>query len=730
MSFSSKVLCSLLVILIGCLGSVLLVFSQGAALKQDLDHYPGASTTVHLAGIPEERSDRILAVLSAFAETDGRSIVRIDDQLSNVDGGLTGVRIGLVADPVNLSSALPLHFLGTTLFGAGELRDLLTGDRARSIGLDANEADVIHKIPELAFAPRIAAVQLSRLVETSGTINGAYRIAGANEAQIDDLLASLEPLTNQSAQTMQTELRGKQTDAGLAAFILLGFLLAASLLLLFLLVFEAIRSSRALGVHLLLGRSTSGFVLSLFRPVLFSCGFAAVASSALVLVLMPGYALSPALAFTAVSSAAAGTAVTLMCIAVAAAGPLSIKPVDAILGRYSKKILLVAISGFYLFSVAGFSVAFFALDGPMKEVGALTDVGRSWADIEDQQILYREAPGNDQASFTGQSSKHARDIYEWYRSISDEPGVSLVNTEHYDRRVLDQWHGIYSSVPEKPFWYMAASPSYLASQGFTLADDLVHRASRGERTYLIPGSWTARTKQAMHEWLTEDSRIDYEASIETSYLKSPAVSFVEYSPRTPLFMWNVDPTLAQRVVDPVILILTPENMIPFESESLAAVGLENSYVKLTAAAAQNFTSPSYLDRFSLADNKPEFLPVSSFIAGLKKTIHDFLALFATVAVFLCVFCLILLVTLMKLFSTTYRESLAVKRMLGHSLSRLFASTIIVVGAAGALAVGSAILAQSTSALLANIVMLTIQVLMIALLGRRYSRLQISSTLKE
>ena len=195
-------------------------------------------------------------------------------------------------------------------------------------------------------------------------------------------------------------------------------------------------------------------------------------------------------------------------------------------------------------------------------------------------------------------------------------------------------------------------------------------------------------------------------------------------------MWNVDPTLAQRAIDPVVLILTPENMIPFESESLAAVGLENSYVKLSAAAAANFTDPAYLAQFSLADNKPEFLPVSSFIAGLKKTIQDFLGLFATVAVFLCVFCLILLVTLMKLFSTTYRESLAVKRMLGHSLSRLFAPTIIVVGAAGALAVGSAILAQSTSAVLANVVMLIIQSLMIAFLGRRYSRLQISSTLKE
>jgi hypothetical protein len=573
-------------------------------------------------------------------------------------------------------------------------------------------------------------VQLSQLIETSETINGTYRVVGADEAQLTGLLTSLEPLSHQSAESMVAGLGGRHSDAGLAEIILLAFLIAASLLLLFLLIFEAVRSSPVLGVHLLLGKSTGGFAVSLFRPVLLSAVFTAVLSVLLTLLLMPGYDVNPPLAVAALSSAAAGCAVAFFCTLAGAAVLLSIKPVDAILGRYSKKILIGVISNFYLLSIAGFSVAFVALDAPIKEVDTLTDVSRSWAAFNNQQILYRQTAGNDQASFTGQSSQHSRDFHEWYSSIADEPGVTLVNTEHYDRPVLDRWRGVYASVPEKPFWYVVASPSYLSSQGFDIDPDLVSRAATGERVFLLPNTWAESAKQEMRGWLDENSHIDYDPSIVTEYLKKPVVTFEEYSPTTPLFMWNVDPTLPQRASDPVILILTPQNMIPFESESLFAVGLDNSYIKLSTAAARSYTSAQYLAQFNLDDNEPEFLPVSQFIAGLKKTIQDFLALFGTVAIFLCVFCLIMLTTLLKLFSTTYREALAVKRMLGYSLIRLFAPAIAVTGVAGAGAVVAVIVVQSTSAILANITMIVVQALMIALLTRRYSRLQLSSALKE
>ena len=208
------------------------------------------------------------------------------------------------------------------------------------------------------------------------------------------------------------------------------------------------------------------------------------------------------------------------------------------------------------------------------------------------------------------------------------------------------------------------------------------------------------------------------------------VSFEGYRPAEPLFSWSTDPAGRQGATDAVILVTTPENMVPFESESLVAVGLDNSYVKLDGDAATSYTSPSYLAPFHLDDNQVEFLPVSDFVAGLTKTIQSVLQLFGAVILSLSLFCLILLVALTKLYSTTYREALAVKRMLGYSSFSIFAPALALIGVVGVVATTTAALSLSKSAVLGNTIMLAAQLIVFVFLARRYSRLQLSTTLNE
>ena len=255
--------------------------------------------------------------------------------------------------------------------------------------------------------------------------------------------------------------------------------------------------------------------------------------------------------------------------------------------------------------------------------------------------------------------------------------------------MLNAWSGVYASVPEQPFWYVAASPNYLAAQGFKVNADLVARAEAGERVFLIPDTWADSTQAAMRGWLTEKSDISYEPSIRTAFFDDRVVSFEGYRPTEPLFSWSTDPAGRQGATDAVILVTTPENMVPFESESLVAVGLENSYVKLDADAATSYANPSYLAPFHLDDNQVEFLPVSDFVAGLTKTIQSVLQLFGAVILFLSLFCLIMLMALTKLYSTTYREALAVKRMLGYSSVSIFAPALALIGVVGVVATTAA-----------------------------------------
>ena len=730
MSIWSKSLGAILVVLIGALAAVCFVVSQGSTLRNTVDQYPAGAMQVYLRGVSEDRSTGVLAVLGEFAAADGHAVVRVDHELGGADDSLTGLRIGVAANSEAPPRSLGLSFLGTSLLDTSRISQLLAADPAKSIGLDANAADVIADIPQLAFAPRIAAVQLAHLIETSGTVNGTYRVIGADPAQMAELLSALETATGQTSDELRTAAQGESTDGGLLGILLPGFLVAAVVLLLLLLLFEALRSLRVLGVHVLLGKSTWRFTARLFSSIVVATAVAVVLSVALTLTLMPGYAVTPELLTAAGGAATGGAALALACVAIAGTVLVSVKPVDAILGRFSKKLLLWAVSGVYMLAVIGFSATLIFLDGPIREAGTLAEVGRSWATVADREILYHESTGDDQASFTGQSSQHAQDFYDWYASIADKPGVALIHTEYYDQATLDQWSGAYASVPEKPFWYFAASPSYLASQGFTVSADLLARAARGERIFLLPDTWTATAKSAMQAWLSEDSRITYDPSIRTRYFDKQTVAVDEYSPTTPLFTWSSDPAQPQVVTDPVILLSTPENMIPFESESLNAIGLENSYIKLSKTAAHNYTSSQYLAKFSLADNRVEFLPASDFVAGLTKTIQSVVQLFGGVIAFLGVFSLVVLIALTRLFSTIFREALAVKRMLGYPLARLFAPAIIVVGAAGVLAVVVAAASQSRSAILGNLIMLALQAALLAFLARRSAGLQLSTALKE
>ena len=44
------------------------------------------------------------------------------------------------------------------------------------------------------------------------------------------------------------------------------------------------------------------------------------------------------------------------------------------------------------------------------------------------------------------------------------------------------------------------------------------------------------------------------------------------------------------IKDPIILVITPENMIYRETESLIAIGLENSYIKFEGEAEAKYLS--------------------------------------------------------------------------------------------------------------------------------------------
>ena len=85
--------------------------------------------------------------------------------------------------------------------------------------------------------------------------------------------------------------------------------------------------------------------------------------------------------------------------------------------------------------------------------------------------------------------------------------------------------------------------------------------------------------------------------------------------------------------------------------------------------------------------------------------------------------------LTSLYSNLHLEEIAVKRMLGYGLVGIFWRISIFVAAATFMCLGAALLLRSGTAAQANAILLIVQVTVLLLLARRYTRLQLNTVMK-
>ncbi|WP_140444255.1 MULTISPECIES: hypothetical protein [unclassified Bifidobacterium] len=424
-------------------------------------------------------------------------------------------------------------------------------------------------------------------------------------------------------------------------------------------------------------------------------------------------------------------ALVLLAVASVALVLLSVRPVAAIHNRVSKKALLVVIAVVYVLASAGLVAGAHALDAPMNEVSSLGQVNARWSQYDSLRLLYKDSRGTNHTESSGTSGDHMREVYDWYTSIEGRDGVYVANTRHFDAGLLAQWKGLYKQVPEQAFWYFIASPNYLKDQGFDLDPDTVARAETGERMFLIPDTMDAAEQERMRGYLTETSMKykDWASSIHTTFMDAGRMGFITYHPSTPLFTWSDDLSLPSETRTPVILVATGADMTPFEAESLGATGLTNSYIKLGETAARQYTTTEYLAEYRLEDNNPVYRPDSDFIAGLRKSLTEFIQLFGGIALLAALFQLIGMATLCRVYAVTYRETIAVKRLLGYSLTGIFAPAFIMVAVVSAISILATVLLGSTAGIIAAAVTFVFQLILLAVQSRALSSRQVQVMIK-
>ncbi|WP_125981124.1 hypothetical protein [Bifidobacterium goeldii] len=713
------------------LSGVLSLFTLSDGYLAAMRAYPSQGRMLSLTDVSQDRSARTLSTLTSVVAQARAVVVRSDVLLSPVDGSVEGYRLGVYGDVAAHPDEMAFRYQDANVLDAKLLSRLLQSDVDATLGLDRVSADTIVSLPSARFGARLTVIQLDALVRRSGTVNGDYRIIGLDDAGFRSLVRQVSKASGVDADRLTSPLHGSSTEDSFMRLIVLALLVVAAGALVLLSVLGAFQEFSRLGVYLMLGWSRLGYAAHIYRSLLVCSLVVMAVPFAVTLWGMEGFPLTVQLAVSGLTPGLIVAGIVLAASALGALVLLSVRPVSAIRNRVSKKALLVVIAMVYVLASVGLVAGAHALDAPMNEVSKLGQVNMRWSRYDSLRLLYKESRGTNHTESSGLSGDHMREVYDWYTSIEGKDGVYIANTRHFNTGLLAQWKGLYEQVPEQAFWYFIASPNYLNDQGFDLDPDTAARAEAGERMFLIPDTMDSAEQERMRGYLTETSMKykDWTSSIHTTFMDAGKIGFATYHPSTPLFTWSDDLSQPAETTDPVILVATGADMTPFEAESLGATGLTNSYVKLSETAAQRYTATTYLAQYQLEDNNPIYRPASDFIAGLRKSLTEFIQLFGGIALLAALFQLVGMVTLCRIYAVTYRETIAVKRLLGYSLTDIFAPAFIMVVAVSAMSILAAILLGSTAGIAATAMMLVFQLILLAVQSRTLSSGQVQVMIK-
>ncbi|MFW0169848.1 hypothetical protein [Rothia sp. P4278] len=721
-----------LVLLLAVASAALFALVRADAYTATLEGYLAEGKHFTLSGVSSGNT----AVVQSYLETETTRrqafLVRADDKLSAVDGSAAGTHWGVLADRAHLTSVPELDYLGISILNRENLTELLAAEEGKTLGLYKVSEDTLETLPEVTFAPGFSLGKLSDLVEETGTINGSYTVYGLGEEEFADFVSGLSTLTGSSEENLLTPLSGHAKDAGLLPVFVTLAVLSLALLLTLVFFIYVTQGAKELGTYLILGWSKTDYLINLFKPILYCL------LPALLITLFGSWLTLHSFGFSVEMLPAlfypfgATVFITVLSFLLSSLVVIGMKPIHAVRGYTPQKLFAFMLAGAFVATSAGLYITASYLDGPLKEVEKTATVQREWGRVADEYILYSQSAGSDSTSFTGQSTEYAADFYRWYASIENESGVSLVNTYYVDQQLLQQWRELGEEVPTREFWYMAASPSYLQKIGLQIPAETLERAEAGQQVFLLPDHFNQEDLASISGWLKAEAlrKGQAEQDISTPFTQNPVSYLDSYSPGEGLFTWSADPRQDFRSRDVVIYVATAANMTYFESESLAASGLADSYVKLSEEAVNQYTSAAYLSRYGLADNQPVFISSESFVAGLQKSLRQYLQLFGTVTLLLVLLVAVALSAFTGIYSLLNRNKIAVLRLLGHSLLASFkpAYLLVILTNLGGLAV--MVLASSQVGIILALIMLLGQPVLLYLLAQKFAYSNMVSLIKE
>ena len=210
----------------------------------------------------------------------------------------------------------------------------------------------------------------------------------------------------------------------------------------------------------------------------------------------------------------------------------------------------------------------------------------------------------------------------------------------------------------------------------------------------------------------------FESDIVTPYMQNPSSEFIEYDASGGFFTWstNIDsPSISTNVV---IKVVTSNNMVPTESESLVATGLDNSYIKLSPEAAANLLDSSGVVELSDDGFGTQFSSIESFIKDYRKSLQELFLLFGVVIVLMFAAITVIQISMISIVQRLHERKIAVECMLGFGIYKQYINIFLVVNLIALVGTLCMIVIGSTLGIIMGCLMLLISNLTISISANR------------
>ncbi|HGK7876536.1 TPA: ABC transporter permease, partial [Streptococcus pyogenes] len=580
--------------------ALMAIFFTGVQYQESWQNYNrnSSTVTVYLQKLSDEQSQ---SVFRYFLEQNNLSIWTRRFETSEKGEGLSRIYVDILGNSEGFSDVVNTS---KVVISRTQFKTLLEhDDNSLTIGLDKGSNNMLYELPSLLFTTPVVIDRLDYVFQKTNTINGTYYINGIKDRETeDDFLLGLSEITGITTDELTRESFGSSTDHGIWPIALAISIIVNSLIILVLLLICVLQSFKHFGILILLGWDRKALWNALFKKfLLFSIYITPVSAS--VLWLLSGWF---SFGLPALFPIFAGTSLSILVLCLILIIPSIIvylvSPLAAIHKRLPMKPLMVISLIFYVLVGVLLIAVSHSLDAPMNQFVDNIKVAREWKSVEDMYVISDFVEGNDIGIYSGTTNSLERDMYSFYQSISDLPGVYIAQGEYLDNQYLNTVQGTYQNVPSRPFWYLTYSYNYLSDFGVDLSEDELSEIKGGTRLYLIPETLSTAEIEVMKGYLQEIVTVK-SGDIETRFTKNPTFLFKTYQPSNSIFTWSTSIANGVTSKEPIIFVASPENLYFMETANLFVSGY-NGFLKFRDEKVMNQVKSILKNDFTnLSDNK-------------------------------------------------------------------------------------------------------------------------------